>query len=60
MEQVLRTLYDRRDQVHSCGDAMPKPYYSTVIDQTADTVWASIRNFGNYTWAGVPGARLEN
>jgi Polyketide cyclase / dehydrase and lipid transport len=31
-----------------------------VIDQTADTVWAAIRDFGDYTWAGVTGTCIEN
>lgn len=31
---------------------MAKSYYSTVFEQPADQVWAAIRDFGNYTWAG--------
>ncbi len=30
---------------------MAKSYYSTLFEQTADQVWAAIRDFGNYTWA---------
>jgi len=30
---------------------MAKAYYSTIFEQTADQVWAAIRDFGNYTWA---------
>jgi hypothetical protein len=32
---------------------MARSYYSTVFEQTADQVWAVIRDFGNYTWAGT-------
>ncbi|WP_163506238.1 SRPBCC family protein [Fodinicola acaciae] len=32
---------------------MPKAYYSTVFDQTADDVWKAIRAFDHYAWAGV-------
>ncbi|GHO97329.1 hypothetical protein KSF_073770 [Reticulibacter mediterranei] len=32
---------------------MAKSYYSTVFEQSADQVWATIRDFGNYTWAGT-------
>jgi len=28
---------------------MAKSYYSTVFEQTADQIWAVIRDFGNYT-----------
>jgi Polyketide cyclase / dehydrase and lipid transport len=28
---------------------MAKSYYSTVFEQTADQVWAAVRDFGNYT-----------
>lgn len=31
---------------------MAKSYYSTIFEQMADQVWAVIRDFGNYTWAG--------
>lgn len=29
---------------------MAKSYYSTVFEQTADHVWAAMRDFGNYSW----------
>jgi hypothetical protein len=29
---------------------MAKAYYSTVFQQTADQIWAAIRDFGNYSW----------
>ena len=32
---------------------MTKSYYSTIFEQTADQVWAAIRDFGHYTWAGT-------
>jgi hypothetical protein len=32
---------------------MAQSYYSTVIDKPADDVWAVIRRFGHYGWAGV-------
>jgi hypothetical protein len=32
---------------------MPRPFYSTVFEQSADRVWSAIRDFGNYGWAGV-------
>lgn len=31
---------------------MAKAYYSTIFEQTADQVWAVIRDFGAYTWTG--------
>jgi hypothetical protein len=34
---------------------MARSYYSMVIDRPADEVWAVIRPFGHYAWAGVPG-----
>ena len=37
---------------------MAKSYYSTVLDRSADEVWAVIRDFGNYAWAGVAGETL--
>jgi hypothetical protein len=33
---------------------MAKSYYSVVLDQSADEVWAVIRQFDHYAWAGVP------
>ena len=33
---------------------MARSYYSMVIDHPADAVWAVIRPFGHYAWAGVP------
>ena len=32
---------------------MARSYYSMVIDSPADDVWAVIRPFGHYSWAGV-------
>ena len=37
---------------------VPRPYYSTVLERSADDVWAVIRDFGNYAWAGVSGETL--
>lgn len=34
---------------------MAKSYYSTVISRSADEVWAVIRPFDQYAWAGVTG-----
>jgi hypothetical protein len=33
---------------------MARSYYSTVLDHRADEVWAVIRPFDHYAWAGVP------
>ena len=32
---------------------MAKSYFSTVFDESAEAVWAAVRDFGNYEWAGV-------
>jgi len=32
---------------------MARSYYSIVLDHTADEVWAVIRPFDHYAWAGV-------
>ena len=32
---------------------MAKSYYSVVLDHSADDVWAVIRPFDHYAWAGV-------
>ena len=32
---------------------MAKAYFSTVLDHRAESVWAAVRDFGNYAWAGV-------
>jgi hypothetical protein len=34
---------------------MAKSYYSIVLDHPADDVWAVIRPFDHYAWAGVEG-----
>jgi hypothetical protein len=34
---------------------MTLSYYSTVLDHSAADVWAVIRDFGHYAWAGVRG-----
>lgn len=33
---------------------MAKSYYSTVLSHSAEEVWAIIRPFDHYAWAGVP------
>ena len=33
--------------------AMAKAYFSTVFEASADNVWAAIRDFSSYEWAGV-------
>jgi hypothetical protein len=33
---------------------MARSYYSMVLDHRADEVWAVIRPFDHYAWAGVP------
>jgi len=33
---------------------MARSYFSTVLDHRADEVWAVIRPFDHYAWAGVP------
>ena len=40
---------------------MPKVYYSTVIDQTADRVWSVIRDFNSYpVWVeGIRESHIE-
>jgi hypothetical protein len=37
---------------------MAKSYYSVVLDHSADDVWAVIRPFDHYAWAGVEGETL--
>ena len=37
---------------------MAKSYYSTVLEGSADAVWAVIRDFGNYAWAGASGETI--
>jgi Polyketide cyclase / dehydrase and lipid transport len=32
---------------------MAKSYYSVVLDYPADEVWAAIRPFDHYAWAGI-------
>ena len=32
---------------------MARAYYSRVLDHAAEDVWAAIRRFDNYAWAGV-------
>ncbi|HUB47091.1 MAG TPA: SRPBCC family protein [Acetobacteraceae bacterium] len=32
---------------------MARAYYSLVLDDPADAVWAHIRSFGDYAWSGV-------
>ena len=34
---------------------MAKAYYSTVLDHPAERIWAVIRPFDHYAWAGVAG-----
>ena len=33
---------------------MARSYYSLVLDHSAEEVWAVIRRFDQYSWAGVP------
>jgi hypothetical protein len=33
---------------------MARSYYSLVLDHPAEEVWAVIRRFDHYSWAGVP------
>jgi Polyketide cyclase / dehydrase and lipid transport len=35
------------------GSTMPRAYYSTVFEQSANTVWRTIRCFDEYAWAGT-------
>jgi len=37
---------------------MARSYTSIVLDHSADAVWAVIRPFGHYAWAGVKGATI--
>jgi hypothetical protein len=37
---------------------MAKAYYSIVLDHSADDVWAVIRPFDHYAWAGVEGETI--
>jgi hypothetical protein len=40
---------------------MPRAYYSTVFEHSADRVWRAIRDFGHYSWAGTGvDAEMEN
>jgi hypothetical protein len=32
---------------------MAKSYFSAVLDHSAEAIWAVVRDFGNYEWAGV-------
>lgn len=32
---------------------MPRAYYSTVFDQSAEEVWRARRAFDDYAWAGA-------
>lgn len=37
---------------------MAHAFYSIVLDHPADAVWAVIRPFDHYAWAGVEGATV--
>jgi hypothetical protein len=37
---------------------MARSYYSIVLDHSADDVWAVIRPFDHYSWAGVLGKTI--
>jgi len=37
---------------------MPRPCYSTIIEQSGNHVWSAIRDFGHYGWAGVVGETI--
>jgi Polyketide cyclase / dehydrase and lipid transport len=39
-------------------EQMAKSYYSIVLDHSADEVWAVIRRFDHYAWAGVEGETI--
>ncbi len=40
---------------------MTRTYVSTVIPHSADSVWAMVKDFGEYRWGeGVGEARIEN
>ena len=40
---------------------MPRAYYSTVFEHSADCVWHTIRAFDHYSWAGTGiDAEMEN
>jgi hypothetical protein len=40
---------------------MTRTYVSTVIPHSADAVWATVKDFGEYRWGeGVGEARIEN
>jgi hypothetical protein len=32
---------------------MPRPYYSTIFEQSGSRIWSAVRDFGHYSWAGV-------
>jgi polyketide cyclase/dehydrase/lipid transport protein len=38
--------------------AMARSYYSIVVDHPADAVWAVVRPFDHYAWAGVAGETI--
>lgn len=39
---------------------MTNAYFSTVLDATIDVVWAIVRDFGAYEWAGAGSAVVED
>ncbi len=41
-----------RSKEEQMAKAYSKAYYSTIFEQSADRVWATIRDFGAYTWTG--------
>jgi Polyketide cyclase / dehydrase and lipid transport len=44
----------------SIGVKTMNAYYSTVFEHTAEQVWQTIRDFGDYTWAsGVSESHIE-
>jgi hypothetical protein len=48
----LYTSCHGKNAYYSKEEKMAKSYYSTVFEQSAEQVWATIRDFGNYTWSG--------
>jgi hypothetical protein len=43
----------RRAATSRNGGFMARSYYSIILDHGADAVWAAIRPFDHYAWAGV-------
>jgi len=51
---MVRCRRDAQVQLEQAEQAaMAKAYFSMVLDHPAETVWAVIRPFDHYAWAGV-------